>query len=144
MYLHLSIIYIIYFRSIALIVYRTEQLHKIVRQELMSYLESNNGANWTKYFGGVGTNEKYLSKYKKDFQWGEVKQLILAARRYDTNFVLFQPGNESNRFVNFPAGFTLVCITAFVPIKIFFSMMENLIWQRKQVGSGSKKATSML
>ena len=86
-----------------------ENKHRQVRDELMNFLENNKNEEWTKWLGGRGNVEEYVKKYRKVGEWAEAKQLILAARRYNRNFVLFDPLSVTSRFVIYAADFNKVC-----------------------------------
>uniref|UniRef100_A0A915DIY1 OTU domain-containing protein n=1 Tax=Ditylenchus dipsaci TaxID=166011 RepID=A0A915DIY1_9BILA len=91
------------YRSIALIKYRDQELYGLVRDDLMNYLQAHKDEEWNRCFVNV---EEYVQQHRKDFVWGNATHLILAARRYDMNFVMFQPNDDKNHFVNYPADFT--------------------------------------
>jgi hypothetical protein len=46
---------------------------------------------WVKFFGGAGGAQRYVRKYEKEGTYAPASQLLLAAKRYDFNFILFQP-----------------------------------------------------
>lgn len=97
-------------RAIAMIVYNDESLHLKVREELMDYLVSNRNKEWIKWLGGYDGIDEYVERYRKVKTWAESKQLILAAKLYENNFVLYDPESTTNRFVIYAADFKEVYI----------------------------------
>jgi hypothetical protein len=100
-----------------LIVYRSEKEQGRVRRELMDFLTKNRGEKWTRWICPEDEVDDYIQlrrttsdeMFAEQKHWGRTQELILAARLYKRNFVLFQP-LEQMKFIHFSAEYETVSI----------------------------------
>jgi hypothetical protein len=62
-----------------------------VRSEILDFLMENAEQPWVKIFGGAGGAQRYVQQYQKEGTYAPASQLFLAAKRYNFNFILFEP-----------------------------------------------------
>ena len=107
---------IIIARTIASAVYGNQNRHSEVRQELMEFLLASRNKPFARFFSSIVESEKesfvsledycdyYSQTSKGSDRWGQTQQLLLAAKIYDRNFILFQP-NEQRQFKAFSVNY---------------------------------------
>jgi hypothetical protein len=83
--------YVYIFRAVAHVIYRNQEQHLRVRQELMEFLLANQHEHWAACFGGPRYAQLYASQRREEGTWGGSLELILAARKYGVHFILYQP-----------------------------------------------------
>uniref|UniRef100_A0A915CM47 OTU domain-containing protein n=1 Tax=Ditylenchus dipsaci TaxID=166011 RepID=A0A915CM47_9BILA len=95
------------YRSIAYYIKGTDINHGQVRQEMMDYLHRNKHESWAGIFGTQKEITSYIKLHRQESEYGYSKELILAAKLYQFNFVLFKP-DEVPKFAYFSADYTAV------------------------------------
>uniref|UniRef100_A0A915EA86 OTU domain-containing protein n=1 Tax=Ditylenchus dipsaci TaxID=166011 RepID=A0A915EA86_9BILA len=96
------------YRSLAEAVYGEEDRHAQVRMEMMQYLLDNGEKPFARFFTAIGDKSATVEEYAAHFnqpsnepaRWGTSQQLLLAAKLYDKNMILFQP-KDSPQYVEF-------------------------------------------
>uniref|UniRef100_A0A915CV20 Uncharacterized protein n=1 Tax=Ditylenchus dipsaci TaxID=166011 RepID=A0A915CV20_9BILA len=102
-------------RSVGFIVYRNKNQQSRVRRELMKFLSDHRKEKWTRWVCPEDEVDDYIELHQSSpseisaerKNWGCSSELILAARLYDRNFVLYQP-DERWKFLNFSAKYESV------------------------------------
>jgi hypothetical protein len=98
-----------WFRAIAHFVKGSQYYHHQVRKELMNYLLQNENERWAAIFGTPEEVRQYVELHQKQNEFGHGKELILAARLYQLNFMLYMP-EEMPKYIYFSADYEMVSL----------------------------------
>lgn len=71
-------------------------------------LSNSRDQKWAGIFGNSETIQDYIKEHSKNDVWGYSKELILAAKLYYVNFVLYKP-EEKPTYTIFSADYVSVC-----------------------------------
>uniref|UniRef100_A0A915DVJ6 OTU domain-containing protein n=1 Tax=Ditylenchus dipsaci TaxID=166011 RepID=A0A915DVJ6_9BILA len=90
------------YRSLAEAVYGEEDRHAQVRMEMMQYLLDIGEKPFARFFTAIGDKSATVEEYAAHFNQPSKtsQQLLLAAKLYDKNMILFQP-KDSPQYVKF-------------------------------------------